>query len=49
VFKVFKHLLLFIGPFKRLSLTCEFIKWFYDFYKIPNKTVIKVRKANKGL
>jgi len=49
MFKVFKHLLLSISLLKRLSLTCKFIKWFYDFYKILNKTLIKVRKTNKGL
>jgi len=49
MFKVFKRLLLFISPFKRLSLTCKFVKWFYDFYKMPDKIAIEVYKANKGL
>jgi len=49
VFKVFKCLLLFISLFKRLSFTYEFVEWFYNFYKVFNKTLIKVYKTDKGL
>jgi len=49
MFKVFKYLLLFISPLKRLSLTYKFIKGSYNLYKVLNKIVIKVYKINKGL